>query len=82
MRQFHFFFHVWWQILEKVKTAYDLPIVTDVHETVQVNFYVETLVLCFYSPFCVQALDFLGGITDWIVLKVMLQCEVQMMLLF
>ena len=26
----------WLQILEKVKLAYDIPIVTDVHETIQV----------------------------------------------
>ena len=28
------------QILEKVKLAYDIPIVTDVHETIQVFYFV------------------------------------------
>ena len=39
MRFIIFFnFHFWLQILEKVKIAYDIPVVTDVHESIQVSF--------------------------------------------
>lgn len=31
------------QILEKVKLAYDIPIVTDVHESIQVNILLPLL---------------------------------------
>lgn len=52
------------QILEKVKTTYDLPIVTDVHETIQVMFHF-IIVYLLADAWFITPLSF-WSITYWI----------------